>query len=135
MFVKDNTSDLFTRIRNASKNNYSSVSCNLTKLTKSFVDLLLKEGLIRGYKIQKDVNNTLKICILLKYINGVPVIRKIIWVSKPSKLTYVNSKILQKHSPFVKGLYIFIISTDLGLMTDSDARRLNLGGKVLGLII
>jgi ribosomal protein S8 len=46
MSVKDNTSDLFTRIRNASKNNYSSVSCNLTKLTKSFVDLLLKEGLI-----------------------------------------------------------------------------------------
>jgi ribosomal protein S8 len=46
MFVKDNTSDLFTRIRNASKNKYSSVSCNLTKLTKSFVDLLLKEGLI-----------------------------------------------------------------------------------------
>lgn len=135
MFVKDNTSDLFTRIRNASKNKYSSVSCNLTKLTKSFVDLLLKEGLIWGYKIQKDVNNSLKICILLKYINGVPVIRKIVWVSKPSKLTYVNSQTLYKHSPFVKGLYIFIISTDLGLMTDSDARRLNLGGKVLGLII
>ncbi len=135
MFVKDNTSDLFTRIRNASKNKYSSVSCNLTKLTKSFVDLLLKEGLIWGYKIQKDVNNSLKICILLKYINGVPVIRKIVWVSKPSKLTYVNSQTLHKHSPFVKGLYIFIISTDLGLMTDSDARRLNLGGKVLGLII
>jgi small subunit ribosomal protein S8 len=107
----------------------------LTKLTKSFVDLLLKEGLIWGYKIQKDVNNSLKICILLKYINGVPVIRKIVWVSKPSKLTYVNSQTLHKHSPFVKGLYIFIISTDLGLMTDSDARRLNLGGKVLGLII
>ena len=135
MFVQDNTSDLFTRIRNASKNKYSSVSCNLTKLTKSFVDLLLKEGLIWGYKIQKDVNNSLKICILLKYINGVPVIRKIVWVSKPSKLTYVNSQTLHKHSPFVKGLYIFIISTDLGLMTDSDARRLNLGGKVLGLII
>jgi len=135
MSVKDNTSDLFTRIRNASKNNYSSVSCNLTKLTKSFVDLLLKEGLVWGYKIQKDTNNTLKICILLKYIHGVPVIRKIVWVSKPSKLMYVNSKTLYRHSPFVKGLYIFIISTNLGLMTDSDAWRLNLGGKVLGLII
>jgi ribosomal protein S8 len=58
-----------------------------------------------------------------------------VWVSKPSKLMYVNSKTLYRHSPFVKGLYIFIISTNLGLMTDSDAWRLNLGGKVLGLII
>lgn len=135
MSIKDNTSDLFTRIKNASKNNYSSVSCDLTKLTKNFVDLLLKEGLIRGYKIKKSKKNTFKIVILLKYINNAPVIRKIVRVSKPSRSVYVNVNTLYRHSPFVKGLYIFIISTSLGLMTDSEAWRLNLGGKILGLII
>ena len=135
MSIKDNTSDLFSRIKNASKNNYSSVSCDLTKLTKNFVDLLLKEGLIRGYKIKKSKKNTFKIVILLKYINNAPVIRKIVRVSKPSRSVYVNVNTLYRHSPFVKGLYIFIISTSLGLMTDSEAWRLNLGGKILGLII
>lgn len=121
MSIKDNTSDLFSRIKNASKNNYSSVSCDLTKLTKNFVDLLLKEGLIRGYKIKKSKKNTFKIVILLKYINNAPVIRKIVRVSKPSRSVYVNVNTLYRHSPFVKGLYIFIISTSLGLMTDSEA--------------
>ncbi|MDR1476032.1 MAG: 30S ribosomal protein S8 [Holosporales bacterium] len=129
MSVVDSISDLITRIRNAQMARKSTVDAPMSKGREALLKVLLDEGYIRGYTIV-DCPETgfKKLCVELKYFEGKPVICEIKRVSKPGRRVYSSIKDLQ----FVKnGLGINILSTDRGIMSDVEARKLHLGGEIV----
>ena len=128
--MQDNISDMLTRIRNGQKANLHEVDlyCPTPKICLNILNVLYKEGYIRGLK-KIHINKKLLIKVLLKYdIQGNPVIRKIERVSKPGRRAYTPIKALWKVK---SGSGIFVLSTPKGILTDNDARFKNTGGEVL----
>jgi len=127
MMMNDPLGDLLTRIRNAQQRGRSSVSSPASKLRMRVLDVLQREGYIRGYsEVEKDGRRELD--IELKYFDGAPVISDIRRVSKPGRRVYSSVGDL----PLVRnGLGISILSTPKGVMSDNDARSQNVGGEIL----
>ena len=128
--MKDNVSDMITRIRNGQKAHLLEIELfwPTPKICIKILEILKTEGFIRGFK-KKILNNKIIISVLLKYseINE-PSIKKIERVSTPGKRIYVKSKSFWKINT---GQGVYIISTPIGIQTDSTNRFLNLGGEVL----
>ena len=130
--VTDTISDMFTRIRNASLISQHMVQIPKTKITSEIARILKEEGFIRDLETFND-NNRDFLLLLLKYKgkDRKPVISYLKRISKPGLRIYSNSKRL----PNVLGnLGIAIISTSRGLMTNIDAKKLGIGGEILGYI-
>lgn len=128
--MKDNLSDMLTRIRNGQKSNLSEIELfwPTPKICLNVLNILYKEGYIRGFK-KISKNNKLIIKVLLKYdIQGIPAMKTIERISKPSQKVYSSINSLWKVKT---GLGIYILSTPKGILTDSDARFLNVGGEIL----
>ncbi|MDZ4760669.1 MAG: 30S ribosomal protein S8 [Alphaproteobacteria bacterium] len=127
MMMNDPIGDLLTRIRNAQQRGRSSVSSPASKLRARVLDVLQREGYIRGYsEVEKDGFKELD--IELKYYDGAPVISEIRRISKPGRRVYSSVGDL----PLVRnGLGISILSTPKGVMSDNDARSNNVGGEIL----
>jgi small subunit ribosomal protein S8 len=128
--ITDPIADMFTRIRNAQMAFHSSVECPGSKLKRNILDVLKDNGYINDYEVLEE-NSKQTINVSLKYYSGKPVIAEIGKSSKPGRRIYCKSSNLPK---IKNGLGIAIISTSKGIMTDYDARRLNLGGEVLGYV-
>ncbi|QCI20632.1 30S ribosomal protein S8 [Buchnera aphidicola (Brachycaudus cardui)] len=126
MSMQDSISDMLTRIRNGQSANKYSVSMPSSKLKKSIVKLLKKEGYITDFNITGDSKLTLQ--IILKYFKGKAVVEMIQRVSRPSLRIYKNKNNLPK---VMAGLGIAVISTSQGVMTDRMARQEGLGGEVI----
>jgi small subunit ribosomal protein S8 len=127
--VNDTISDFLTKIRNAINSKHHLVEVPYTKITKSIVKILKKEGFLDDFKIFENLNKK-KILLSLKYSgkNKETIISSIQRISKPGLRTYVNNKTI----PNVLGnLGIAIISTSKGIMTGSQAKTLNIGGEIL----
>lgn len=125
---------IFSKLKNAQKNNlkFIELNVNISKKLHSFLLILYKEGYINNFCYKYDKNNKLKIIILLKYdINNKQIITNIKQISKPGYPVYCNSKLLWK---IKHGFGIYILSTTYGLLTDFEARLLNVGGKLLCVI-
>jgi len=132
--MKDNISDMLTRIRNGQKARLFEIQLfyPVSKVCLEILNILYKEGYIRGFK-KSYVNKKLFVKVLLKYdLEGNPIIKKISRVSKPGCRVYSSIKSIWK---IKSGLGVFILSTPKGILTDSDARILNTGGEVLCYII
>lgn len=132
--MKDNISDMLVRIKNGQKAKLFEIYLfsPTPKICINILDILYKEGYIRGYK-KLFYNNKLRIKVLLKYdLEGNPIISKLVRVSKPGKRVYTSIKSLWK---IKSGLGVFILSTKKGILTDNDARYLNIGGEVLCYLI
>jgi small subunit ribosomal protein S8 len=127
MLMNDPLGDMLTRIRNAQRRGRSSVLSPASKLRRHVLEVLQREGYIRGFsEIEKD--GRLELDIELKYYDGSPVISEISRVSKPGRRVYSSVKDL----PLVRnGLGISILSTPKGVMSDNDARTQNVGGEIL----
>ena len=124
--MNDTFSDLITRLRNGQQAKRSEILVLKTKQTILFLDLLIQEGFIRGYKfLESHPHNIL---VLLKYSQNKPVIQKIKRISKSSQRIYADLSTLWK---LKKGFGCLILSTTKGLMTDNTARHLKIGGEVL----
>jgi small subunit ribosomal protein S8 len=103
------------------------VHAPFSKFKHELVSLLVKEGYLNACeKISVDGKDALS--ITLKYINEAPAIREIKRISKPSLRRYSASTDLLEVK---NGLGIYIISTNKGLMSDKDAKSLNVGGEVI----
>ncbi|MBI1341125.1 30S ribosomal protein S8 [bacterium] len=127
MNIGDPLGDMLTRIRNAQMRGRSSVSTPSSKLRQRVLDVLQREGYIRGYsEIEKDGRRELD--IELKYYDGAPVISVVRRVSKPGRRVYSSVRDL---TLVRNGLGISILSTPKGVMSDQDARTENVGGEVL----
>ena len=129
MSIVDSISDLVTRIRNAQMAFKKTVDSPMSRTREDLVKVLLNEGYIRGYSVVECEKTKHKILrIELKYFEGNPVISEIKRISKPGRRVYSSIKDLS----FVKnGLGINILSTDRGIMSDTEARKQSIGGEII----
>lgn len=129
MTMSDPLGDMLTRIRNGQRIHKNVVRCPASKLRANVLDVLKKEGYIRGWRrLDDDVVAKPFLEIELKYHEGNPVIQEISRVSTPGRRVYSSIKDLPA---VLNGLGISILSTPRGVMSDADARAANVGGEVL----
>lgn len=128
MAMTDPLGDMLTRIRNGQRAKMSTVIAPASRLRSNVLEVLKREGFIRGFS-ERDIRDGIKeIEIELKYYEGEPVIREISRVSKPGRRVYSKIKDLNR---VYEGLGISILSTPRGVLSDSEARDANVGGEVL----
>ncbi len=127
--VTDPIADYLTRIRNAVMANHRLVEIPSSNIKKEMTKILFEKGYILNYKFEDDVFPA-AIKIALKYhpVSKMPAISKLTRVSKPGLRKYVGSDRIPR---VLNGLGVAIISTSQGLMTDKEAKKLNIGGEVL----
>jgi small subunit ribosomal protein S8 len=128
MAVNDPLGDMIARIKNAATRRRSKLLTPASKLRQRVLDVLQSEGYIRGYSVVEAPGEFPQFEIELKYYDGQPVIAEIARVSKPGRRVYSSIKDLK---PIKNGLGISILSTPKGVMSDTAARDLNVGGEVL----
>ena len=128
MSMTDPVGDLLTRIRNGQRAKKSAVMSPSSKLRANVLEVLKREGYIRGYETEEIRNGLSQLRIELKYHDGSPVIRHIQRVSKPSLRQYKGKDNLPK---VADGLGIAIVTTSNGVMTDRAARQAGVGGEVI----
>ena len=128
MSLSDPLGDMLTRIRNGQKAGKATIISPASKLRASVLDVLKREGYIRGYQQGDDESGRIELRIELKYHEGHPVIREISRVSRPGRRVY--SKVAELPRVY-NGLGISILSTPRGVMSDNEARAANVGGEVL----
>jgi small subunit ribosomal protein S8 len=125
----DPIADLLTRIRNAGMARHVSLRVPTSKVKLRLVEILREEGYVESFSVEDGAGPSREILIHLRYVDGTqPAIRGMRRVSKPGRRQYFPGKDLVKVR---SGLGIAIVSTSKGVLTDRDARRLNVGGEVL----
>ena len=127
MAVTDPLGDMLTRIRNGQRAKKDSVLSPASKLRLRVLDVLQREGYIRGYS-DEQMGPAAGVRIELKYFEGQPAIKHVARVSKPGRRVYSGSQELPKVR---NGLGITIVSTPRGVLSDAEAREQNVGGEVL----
>lgn len=128
MTMSDPLGDMLTRIRNAQNDGKPTVVSPYSRLRRNVLDVLKKEGYIRGYSEVETRPGIRDLSIELRYYEGGPVIKEIKRVSRPGRRVYSAIASLPRH---YGGLGISILSTPSGVMSDYDARQANVGGEVL----
>ena len=127
MALTDPLGDMLTRIRNGQQARKDSVLSPASKLRARVLDVLEREGYIRGYR-EEMLGDHAGLRIELKYFEGQPAIQHVSRVSRPGRRVYSGAQEL----PRVRnGLGIAILSTSQGVMTDKEARSKGVGGEVL----
>ncbi len=132
MVTSDPIADMLTRIRNANTAKHDTVDVPSSKMKVAIADILVNEGFIEKYDIVED-GNFKTIHITLKY--GVDKNEKVITgikrISKPGLRVYAGKENLPT---VLGGLGIAILSTNQGIITDKEARKLQVGGEVLAFV-
>ncbi len=128
--TSDPISDYLTRVRNAVAAGHRLVEIPASNVKKQITKILFENGYILNYKFEETDNKQGLIKIALKYhpTTKVPAIRGLRRISTPGLRKYAKSENLPR---VLNGLGITIISTSKGIMTDKEARKLNIGGEVL----
>ncbi|MBL7900371.1 MAG: 30S ribosomal protein S8 [Bacteroidia bacterium] len=128
--MTDTISDYLTRVRNAIKANHRIVEVPASNLKKEITKILFEKGYILNYKFEDTANHQGLIKIALKYhpVTKIPAIRTLERVSSPGLRKYSGVNTMPK---VLNGLGIAIVSTSKGVVTDKEARKMNIGGEVL----
>ena len=128
MTMSDPLGDMLTRIRNGQRAHQAVVASPASKLRANVLEVLKREGYIRGFTRSRCAPASAELKIELKYVDGEPVIREISRVSKPGRRIYSKLADLPR---VYNGLGIAVLSTPRGVMSDNEARAANVGGEVL----
>ena len=129
MGMTDPIADMLTRIRNANKARFKSVNVYASQMNINIAKVLKKAGYINSYDNVKDEKGQQMLKITLKYPDTKrAVITDIKRVSKPGRRVYVASDSIPK---VLNGFGVSILSTSHGVITDQEARELNVGGEIL----
>ena len=128
MTMSDPLGDMLTRIRNAQRAKKSEVVTPASRLRENVLEVLKREGYILGYEKSNVRPGIDELKIKLKYHEGTSVITEIYRVSTPGRRVYSSVKDLPR---VYNGLGISIISTPMGVMSDHEARKSNVGGEIL----
>lgn len=127
----DPIADMLTRIRNANALRYEEVSLPSSKMKVGIAEILKKEGFIHDFAVTND-HGKKTLTIVLKYsATGERVITDLKRISKPGLRVYAEAS---KIPSVLKGLGIAIVSTPNGLLTDRQARKQNVGGKIIAYV-
>lgn len=128
MTMSDPLGDMLTRIRNGQRARQAVVASPASKIRANVLEVLKREGYIRGFSREQIRPGVSELRIELKYVDGEPVIREIARISKPGRRIY--SRIADLPRTY-NGLGISILSTPRGVMSDNEARAAKVGGEVL----
>src|ERR1044072_7957274 len=130
MKTTDPIADYLTRLRNAIKANHRVVEIPASNLKKEITKVLFDKGYILNYKFEDVVNNQGTIKIALKYNPETreSAITRLERISTPGLRQYVNTGSMPR---VMNGLGVAILSTSRGVVTDKEARTMNVGGEVL----
>ena len=125
----DPIADYLTRVRNAIKANHRVVEIPASNIKREITKVLFDKCYISNYKFeQTTVQGTIKIALKYNSVTKISAIRSISRISKPGLRKYAG---VEKLPRVLNGLGIAILSTSKGVMTDKEARTLNIGGEVL----
>lgn len=129
MAMSDPIADYLTRIRNGQMAGHRIVEIPASNLKKRLTEILYEQGYILRYKfVEDDKQGIIKVALKYDPETREPIIRELIRISKPGLRKFTRAEDV----PRVKnGLGIAIVSTSRGVMTDKDARKMNVGGEVL----
>src|SRR5215510_7984820 len=119
MTMSDPLGDMLTRIRNGQRARQAVVASPASRFRANVLEVLKREGYIRGYTQEQARLGVAELMIKLKYVDGEPVIREIARVSKPGRRIYSRIADLPR---VYNGLGITILSTPRGVMSDNEAR-------------
>ena len=129
MTMSDPIADMLTRIRNANSAKHDTVDVPASKMKIAIADILLDEGYIAKYDIVEDGNfKTMHITLKYGADKNEKVISGLKRISKPGLRVYANSEDMPK---VLGGLGTAIVSTNKGVITDKEARKLGVGGEEL----
>ena len=132
MTMSDPIADMLTRIRNANTAKHDTVDVPASKMKIAIADILLNEGYITKYDIVEDGNfKTIRVTLKYGADKNEKVITGLKRISKPGLRVYASKDELPK---VLGGLGTAIISTNQGVITDKEARKLNVGGEVLAFV-
>ena len=132
MTMSDPIADMLTRTRNANTAKHDSVDIPSSKMKIAIANILVEEGYVEKYELV-DNGNFKDIRIFLKYTanKSERIISGLKRISKPGLRIYANREELPR---VLGGLGTAIISTNNGVITDKEARKLNVGGEVLAFV-
>ena len=128
MTLTDPIGDMFSRIRNGQMRSLDSVNIPSSNFWRNILEILKSEGFIKDFYIEKSENNKISLKINLKYYEGNPVIKEIKRISKPGRRVYSRATSIPR---VMNGLGLAILSTPKGVMSDTEARKNNIGGEII----
>lgn len=129
MTTSDPIADMLTRIRNANTAKHDTVDVPASKMKLAIANILLDEGYIAKYDLVEDgAFKTIHITLKYGADKNEKVISGLKRISKPGLRVYANTEDIPK---VLGGLGTAIISTNKGVVTDKEARKLGVGGEVL----
>ena len=132
MTMSDPIADMLTRIRNANTAKHDTVDIPASKMKLAIASILLDEGYIKKYDIIEDGDfKTIRVALKYGADKNDKIITGLKRISKPGLRVYANREELPK---VLGGLGVAVISTNQGVVTDKQARALNVGGEVLAFI-
>ena len=127
--MTDPIADMLTRIRNANTAKHDTVDIPSSKMKLSIAKILLDEGYIKSYELVENGKfNDIRITLKYGASKNEKIISGLQRISKPGLRVYANKEELPK---VLGGLGVAIISTNKGVITDKEARKLGVGGEVL----
>jgi small subunit ribosomal protein S8 len=128
MTLSDPIADMLTRIRNASVARHAELRLPSSRVKREIARILAEEGFIESYSTSQDGVQEM-LTLRLKYVEGrTPVVAGLKRISKPGLRVYARKTEIPR---VLGGLGLAILSTSQGIMTGTQARKLNLGGEVL----
>ncbi len=132
MTMSDPIADMLTRIRNANTAKHDTVDIPASKMKLAIAGILLDEGYITKYEIIEDGNfKTIRVTLKYGSDKSEKIITGLKRISKPGLRVYANKDQMPR---VLGGLGIAIVSTNKGVVTDKEARKLNVGGEVLAFV-
>ena len=127
--MTDPIADMLTRIRNANTAKHDTVDVPSSKMKHAIAKILLDEGYIKSYELVENGKfNDIRITLKYGASKNEKIISGLQRISKPGLRVYANKEELPK---VLGGLGVAIISTNKGVITDKEARKLGVGGEVL----
>ena len=127
--MTDPIADMLTRIRNANTAKHDTVDVPSSKMKLAIAKILLDEGYIKSYELVENGKlNDIRITLKYGASKNEKIISGLQRISKPGLRVYANKEELPK---VLGGLGVAIISTNKGVITDKEARKLGVGGEVL----
>lgn len=132
MSMSDPIADMLTRIRNANVAKHDKVDIPSSRIKKNIASILASEGYIGGFEVIEDgVKGTIRITLKYGPNKKDKVIKGIKRISRPGLRVYTSASEMPK---VLNGLGTAIVSTNQGIITDKQARKLQVGGEILAFV-
>ena len=132
MTMSDPIADMLTRIRNANSAKHDTVDVPASKMKIAIADILVEEGYVEKYElIEEGAGKTMRITLKYGADKNEKIIGGLKRISKPGLRVYASADEIPN---VLGGLGVAIISTNQGVITDKQARKLNVGGEVLAFV-